>query len=338
MADTRTDEERRLDTEADDAERHDRDEWRDRYGAGRIKEISRGDWSMGDDGLTERLVLIGQGDRGFYYAVYTSYRGGEDYHFGEGVPWSEEAYETARAADGAAHREIHEEDHMADEVNPGFLENTRQFVAAQADGLKAGATAALRQKAAEIREAIGPGRMEPVTEPERPFGREENGEDVKRVVWTGHTVRTAEGRAYFGAAGLTEGGYYRAAEVQVYGPEELWRWQNERHTEKADAIASAESMSANRLRGEEARLVDAAEPAWREVFGKEQTNMAELPDHLKAKADAATADLNKTEIKMADAGPPVHQLADRYDTKALEAQREQQRQNTLDRKDPEPER
>ena len=67
---------------------------------------------------------------------------------------------------------------------------------------------------------------------------------IKHIVWTGHTVRTVEGHAYYGAAGLTESGYYRAAEVQVYGSDELWRWQGERHADKADAIASAESGSA----------------------------------------------------------------------------------------------
>ena len=107
----------------------------------------------------------------------------------------------------------------------------------------------LNPEAAEIREAIGPEKVEPVTYPERPFGRDEGGQDVKQVVWTGHTVQTPEGRAYFGAAGLTQAGYYRAAEVQVYGSDELWRWQAERYADKEDAIASAESLSANRLAG-----------------------------------------------------------------------------------------
>ena len=158
------------------------------------------------------------------------------------------------------------------------------------------------------------------------------------MVWTGHTVQTPEGQTFFGAAGLTQGGYYRAAEVQVYGSDELWRWQLESYAEKADAIASAETLVANRLAAEEARqpMNGATEPAWREFFEKEQTNMAELPEHLKAKADAVTADLNKGGIKMADAGPSVNQLADSYDTKAMEAQRAQQRQNALDQKTPEP--
>lgn len=136
---------------------------------------------------------------------------------------------------------------MTDDEKPGLWENVKGRVAAHADALKASTAAALREKAAEIREAIGPEKIEPVTQPERPFGRDEGGEDIKRVVWTGHTVETSEGQRYFGAVGLTESGYYRAAEVQSYGAEESWRWQAERHTDKRDAIGSAESMSANRL-------------------------------------------------------------------------------------------
>jgi hypothetical protein len=227
---------------------------------------------------------------------------------------------------------------MAIENEPGGLEYIRQQLAAHADALRAGAASVLRQKAAEIREAIGPEKMEPVTYPERPFGRDEGGQDVSRVVWTGHVVRTPEGREYFGAAGLTESGYYRAAEVQVYGADELWRWQPERYADKEDAVATAETLTANRLAAEEARtpMHGTAEPSLREVFEKEQSNMAELPEHLKAKADAATANLNKTQMAMADAGPSVNKLADAYDTKALEAQRAQQRQNVLDRKGTEP--
>jgi hypothetical protein len=80
----------------------------------------------------------------------------------------------------------------------------------------------------------------------------------------------------------------------------------------------------------------AAEPAWRESSGKEQNDVAELPEHLKAKADAATATLDKGDIKMTDAGPSVNDRADPYDARAMEAQRDQQRQNALDRKGPEP--
>ena len=96
--------------------------------------------------------------------------------------------------------------------------------------MKVGAAAALEKKQLKSARPSGHRKTEPVKQPERPFGRDEGGDDVKRVVWTGHTVQTPEGQAYFGAAGLTQGGYYRAAEVQVYGSEELWRWQAERHT------------------------------------------------------------------------------------------------------------
>ena len=81
----------------------------------------------------------------------------------------------------------------------------------------------------------------------------------------------------------------------------------------------------------------ATEAAWNEVFkndSKEQS-MAELPEHVKAEADRAAANVNKAEIKMADAGPAIHERAAPYDVKAMEAQREQQRQNALDRKAPE---
>jgi hypothetical protein len=227
---------------------------------------------------------------------------------------------------------------MAEDTNPGFLENARDFLASQADALKASASAALRQRAAEIREAIGPEKMEPVTQPERPFGRDEGGQDVSRVVWTGHTVQTPEGHAYFAAAGLTENGYYRAAEVQVYGPDELWRWQVERHADKEHAIASAETLAANRLAGEEARtLINvAAEPAWREVFGKEQDNMAELPEHVKKLADQARQEsrMEKAEVKDMDAAKAVDNYGD--GGKALETMREQKRQDAIQDKTPEP--
>lgn len=229
---------------------------------------------------------------------------------------------------------------MAIENESGGLENIRRQMAAHADALKGQAAAVLQQKAAEIRQAIGPQKTDPVRQPERPFGRDEGGEDVKQVVWTGHTVETPEGRTYFGAAGLTQAGYYRAADVQAYGPDELWRWQLERYADKADAIASAETLMANRLAADEARqpMNGATEPAWREFFEKEQTNMAEIPEHVKAEAERAAANVNKAEIKMADAGPSVNERADAYDAKAMEAQREQQRQNALEKKGPEPER
>ena len=225
---------------------------------------------------------------------------------------------------------------MAIENEPGGLDNIRQQLAAHAEALKSRATAALRQKAAEFREVIGPQKLEQATYPERPFGRDEGGQDVKQVVWTGHTVQTPEGREYFGAAGLTQGGYYRAAEVQIYGSDELWRWQWERYADRENAIAEAERMADMRLRGE--TPANGAEPAWRDFFEKEKANMAELPEHLKAEADKATANLDKGSTNMKDAGAPVYDNADAYDAKAMEAQRAQQRQNALDRKGPEPDR
>jgi hypothetical protein len=123
--------------------------------------------------------------------------------------------------------------------------------------------------------------------------------------------------------------------VQVYGSDERWRWQAEQYVDKAEAIERAEEMIANRLQGEAPR--NGEQPAWREFFGKELTNnMAEIPEHAKAAAENATANLNKGDMNMQNAGPSVNQLADSYDTKAMEAQREQQRQNALDRKGPEP--
>jgi hypothetical protein len=86
-----------------------------------------------------------------------------------------------------------------------------------------------------------------------------------------------------------------------------------------------------------ASIQAATEAAWKEVFEnntKEQNNVAELPEHVKAQVDQAVANVNKAEVKMADAGPSVNGLADAYDPQAMEAQRQQQRQNSLDRKAP----
>lgn len=217
---------------------------------------------------------------------------------------------------------------MADESKSGFLSDAMQRVAAHADTLRAGAAESLRQKAAEFREAIGPQKTEPGAFPERPFGREEGGEDVKRIVWTGHTVQTPEGRGYFGAAGLTESGYYRAAEVQVYGADEAWRWQAERYTDKADAVASAEAMAANRLQG--AISQNGPEPAWREFFEKEQ-NVA-LPDHVKAQADAeiAKTGMQKAPVQEMNAEQAVDNYRDQG--KELEAMQEQKRQDAVQEK------
>lgn len=66
------------------------------------------------------------------------------------------------------------------------------------------------------------------------------GEDIKHVVWAGHVVRNTEGQSHYGAVGLTRTGYYRTAQVQVYGGgEEKWCWSPERHTGKYAAIEAA---------------------------------------------------------------------------------------------------
>jgi hypothetical protein len=226
---------------------------------------------------------------------------------------------------------------LNNEPKQGFLNNAKQRVTAQADALKDWVSTVLREKATEIRDVIGREKVERVKQPERPFGRDEGGEDVKRVVWTGHTVRTSEGHTYFGSAGLTQGGYYRAAVVQVYGSDELWRWQTERHHVKEDAISSAEKTIANQLRQETVPAPSNAEKwiEWAEISQKEkEQEMAELPEHVKAEAVQATTSMNKAEIQTAEAGRVVKDLADPFDTKAMEAQREQQRQNALDRKTP----
>src|SRR5579862_1259567 len=119
---------------------------------------------------------------------------------------------------------------MAMETEPGPLKKIGRQISMRADILSAHAAESLRQGSASIRDALGPEKAEPQTYPERPFGREEGGADVARVVWMGHTIETPEGERYFGAAGLTENGYYRAAEVRAYGSDEHWCWNEERHT------------------------------------------------------------------------------------------------------------
>src|ERR1700728_1267221 len=73
-----------------------------------IREVSRSDWQMQDDGLTEQFVAVGQGQHGFHYAVFISYQGGDDYRWREGPPWSEQAFPTEVAAREAAHAEMRE--------------------------------------------------------------------------------------------------------------------------------------------------------------------------------------------------------------------------------------
>jgi hypothetical protein len=87
-----------------------------------------------------------------------------------------------------------------------------------------------------------------------------------------------------------------------------------------------------------ASIQAATEAAWTKVFEsstKEQNNMAEIPAHVKAEADKAMANVNKAEITITDVGPAINERADPYDTRAMEAQREQQRQSELDKRMPE---
>ena len=66
-----------------------------------------------------------------------------------------------------------------------------------------------------------------------------------------------------------------------------------------------------------------------EGFGKEQNNMAELPEHVKAKADAemAKTGMQKAPVQDMDAAQAVDNYPD--GGKALEAMREQKRQDAL---------
>jgi hypothetical protein len=172
---------------------------------------------------------------------------------------------------------------------------------------------------------------------DRAFGRDEGGEDVRQVVWMGHTVRSPEGKDFFGAVGLTNNGYYRAAEVQIYGADEVWRWQGERHTVRQEAISNAEGASTN-------RLITVAEEhrGFQEVEGSkgtvtkhtEDVTMTELPEHVKSQADAEVAASGAQRMAAQDMGPS--NATDWKDTAAMEASREQQRQNALDMRNAQP--
>jgi hypothetical protein len=56
--------------------------------------------------------------------------------------------------------------------------------------------------------------------------------------------------------------------------------------------------------------------------------MAELPEHVKARADAATETTGVKRFPVENMGPPTEQLADAYDKQAMAAQRDQQRENS----------
>ena len=154
-------------------------------------------------------------------------------------------------------------------------------------------------------------------------------------------METPDGKRFFGAAGLTDNGYYRAAEVQTYGSEELWRWQDERHINKTDAIDSAEMKSAERCSGahEWGRLHREAgaalNAAWQGGSEKNEDKKVAIPEHLKVQADAVRTESGAEQYPVKDLGE--HKGADWTDTKGMEAQRALQRQNALDDKAPQPE-
>jgi hypothetical protein len=193
---------------------------------------------------------------------------------------------------------------------PALWDGTKRRVAAQVDSLKASTGAALKQKATEIRNAIGPEKAEPRKEPERPFGKEEGGQDVKRVVWTGHKIANTQAHTYYGAVGLTHDGYYRAAEVQTYGAEEQWRWQPERYADKKDAVDRAAGQIADRFQGEK----HMAENKMPIVLG----------DKDKAMVQDIGRKLSSFPMQAEKQSPPIDTYGDQG--KALERAREQTRQ------------
>jgi hypothetical protein len=67
---------------------------------------------------------------------------------------------------------------------------------------------------------------------------------------------------------------------------------------------------------------------------REGGKMAEIPEHVKAQADAAVASTGAEKMPVKNMGEP--QGVDSYDTKGLEAQRERQRQDAQQEKTPEP--
>lgn len=187
-------------------------------------------------------------------------------------------------------------------------ESTKKHMAAHADALKAWTGAALKDKAAGIRGVIGPEKAESIKEPERPFGKE-GGEDVKRVVWTGHKITSPESKSYYGAVGLTQGGYYRAAEVQVYGSDEQWRWQPGQYAVRDDAVKSA------------TRITDTRK-------GERRMAQNQIPPELAAKARAEVESSGMRANSLSVQAEKQSQAIDTYADKgkALELAREQARQ------------
>ena len=198
-------------------------------------------------------------------------------------------------------------------------EGLKKRAARHADALKSETAAALKSKAAEISKAIGPQKAEPIKEPERPFGKE-GGEDVRRVVWTGHKVKSPEGKIYYGAVGLTQGGYYRAAEVQAYGSDEQWRWQGKQYAVRDEAVKSA------------ARITN-------ERKGEKRMAQNKIPEAAKTKALEAAQAIkgDKQALPMKDiAANNAAKVPDWTDSKGMEAMREQKRLEAQQSKTPEP--
>ncbi len=224
---------------------------------------------------------------------------------------------------------------MADKNKPGLLDTMRRRMAAEADALKAGAASALKDAAAGMRKTLGPERTKPVKQPERPFGRDGGGDDVMRVVWTGHTTQGRDGKSYFGAVGLTEGGYYRAAKVQRFGADELWNWHEESHTAKNAAIKSAESLGETRPgagsgdRGRPAPDVVSASASGAAPKSKQRGKpvMAEIPENVKEQAVKAREESRMLQMKPDQeiaSAQPVDNYGDRG--KEMAAMQEQKRE------------
>lgn len=136
------------------------------------------------------------------------------------------------------------------EKKRGLFNTVRARAMAHWGTLKTSASAFYKQKVTELRESVQPEKTKADLAPERFFDRTEHGADVKRIVWTGHTVETGQAQRFFGAVGLTKEGYYRAAEVQAYGGHEEWRWQSARYADKNEAVERASGLSMSKLHPE----------------------------------------------------------------------------------------
>ena len=144
----------------------------------------------------------------------------------------------------------------------GFKDRVRRTVevwrsASQWVNQKSGAITSGARDLAEKADIAVRARMEPEpvkvpaqSQQARPFGKE-GAEDVKHIVWTGHTVKNASGQCFYGAVGVMVNGYYRAAEVQAYGAgQERWNWLAERHARQDDAVLAAQKKVRASFRGD----------------------------------------------------------------------------------------